>query len=350
MQKELKDLHNNMIDLFATSDKELSFVNNKKNFNQKVARTMGIVNQYKDYGVAYRVNYDKNNPESTREVEDLLNTEFKFLTEAMEEIGFDKQTEEFKKVKDLHENVLNKESIQFELSMLNEVFKKKSFEILNSSVDKKIQGYSKEYQDFVKEFKDTNGKGWYDYFGEYHFHKSLNQKQQFVDAIKTLKESGVDIEFVSDFDVPAAKEGMVSIITNSANVEKLHDIIYQDLNPKNVIIDGKLMLPKFGKETNLSFTEDSMKIDNYNDYDAFVKSGEKSKSTPKALEEQYYSKGDAFGITKGKPVNALFCSRLPEEFINRDLIRNKAHFFNGSPSKDAVKIQNKEQSRRKNTP
>ena len=30
MQKELKGLHNNMIDLFATSDKELFFVNNKK--------------------------------------------------------------------------------------------------------------------------------------------------------------------------------------------------------------------------------------------------------------------------------------------------------------------------------
>lgn len=350
MQKELKDLHNNMIDLFATSDKELSFVNNKKNFNQKVARTMGIVNQYKDYGVAYRVNYDKNNPESTREVEDLLNTEFKFLTEAMEEIGFDKQTEEFKKVKDLHENVLNKESIQFELSMLNEVFKKKSFEILNSSVDKKIQGYSKEYQDLVKDFKDANGKGWYDYFGEYSFYNSLNQKQKFVDAINELKKSGMDIEIVVDFDVKPAKEGVVSLLTNSANVEALHDIIYQDLNPKNVIISGSFMLPKFGKETDLSFIKDSLTIDNNNDYNQFKKSGEKSKSTPKPLEEQYYSKGDAFGVTKGKPVNALFCSRLPEEFVNRDLIRNKAHFFNGSPSKDAVKIKKKEQNRRKNTP
>jgi hypothetical protein len=165
-----------------------------------------------------------------------------------------------------------------------------------------------------------------------------------------LKESGMDIELVVDFDVKSAKEGVVSLMTNSANVEALHDVIYQDLNPKNVIISGSFMLPKFGKETDLSFTKESLSIDNNNDYNQFKKSGEKNKSTPKPLEDQYYSKGDAFAITKGKPINALFCSRLPEEFINRDLIRNKAHFFNGSPSKDAVKIQNKEQNKRRNTP
>ena len=350
MQKELKDLHNNMIDLFATSDKELSFVNNKKNFNQKVAKTIGIANQYKSYAVAYRINKDDIDKDAEKEIQELLNKEFDYLTLAMKDIGFDEQTNEYKKIKDVHDNVLKKESVEFEVSMLTEVFKRKSFEILNSSVDKKIEDYSKRYQNLVKDFKENGSSGWYDYFGEYSFHNSLNQKQKFVDAINELKESGMDIELVVDFDVKSAKEGVVSVLTNSANVERLHDVIYQDLNPKNVIISGSFMLPKFGKETDLSFTKDSLSIDNNNDYNQFKKSGEKNKSTPKPLEDQYYSKGDAFAITKGKPVNALFCSRLPEEFINRDLIRNKAHFFNGSPSKDAVKIQNKEQNKRRNTP
>jgi len=350
MQKELKDLHNNMIDLFATSDKELSFVNNKKNFNQKVAKTIGIANQYKSYAVAYRINKDDIDKDAEKEIQELLNKEFDYLTLAMKDIGFDEQTNEYKKIKDVHDNVLKKESVEFEVSMLTEVFKRKSFEILNSSVDKKIEDYSKRYQNLVKDFKESGNSGWYDYFGEYSFHNSLNQKQKFVDAINELKESGMDIELVVDFDVKSSKEGVVSVLTNSANVETLHDVIYQDLNPKNVIISGSFMLPKFGKETDLSFTKDSLSIDNNNDYNQFKKSGEKNKSTPKPLEDQYYSKGDAFAITKGKPVNALFCSRLPEEFINRDLIRNKAHFFNGSPSKDAVKIQNKEQNKRRNTP
>jgi hypothetical protein len=88
MQKELKALHKNMIDLFAKSDKELSFVNNKKNFNQKVAKTIGIVNQYKSYAVAYRINKDDMDKDAEKEIQDLLNKEFDYLTLAMKDIGF----------------------------------------------------------------------------------------------------------------------------------------------------------------------------------------------------------------------------------------------------------------------
>lgn len=348
MEPILKKLHDDMIDLFADSDRELSFVNDRKRFNQKVARTMGIVNQFKGYATAYSVNYRSSNSDETAERKRMLDEEFKFLKESMKDIGFDETTEEYGIISDIHKNLPKAHDYAFRLSMVSEVFKRKGSEILNSSVDKKIKDFTGQYQSLVSDFRKKEGSGWYDYFAEYRFIKSMNQKKQFVEAINNLKDSGFDIEVVANFDVPTAKEGMVSILTNSDNVELIHDIIYQQLNPKNVNINGDLILPKFGQETNLNFLKDTAKINSYNDYNTFRNSGKKNKSMPKELESQYYSKGDAFAIGKGKPISALFCSRLPEEFINRDLIRNKAHFFNGSPSKDAVKIKNKQENSRAN--
>lgn len=199
-----------------------------------------------------------------------------------------------------------------------------------SNIKNDINKLTTKYNDLVFSFNRNNGEGWYDYCGQYRMNNAQSYTA-FKQGLERLIDKGFDIKIIADHSLRGGRNvGEIAILTNTGNIRKIHDIVYNDCNPKRVDISGRFITPNLGKE----FDSNILKSFPISDYDFSEMIFKSKNALPSVLKEQFTSSVDAYGYTKGLPQKSLLSSMLSKEVSGA---RHSISEFNGNPLKMAFK-------------
>lgn len=218
------------------------------------------------------------------------------------------------------------------VNVIYEEYKKTKINIERKSVEKKVYELVSKYNDLVFDFNRNNGSGFYDFYSSYITENHL-AFDSFKSGLELLISKGYDIKIltatknIESNDKKDKKRGIITILTNSGNIRKIHDVMYQDCNQKNISVDGRLMVPDFGKPLLNDFFENFPQ--NYQKAYSLSQSFSRS-GLPESLKDNYIASIDAFGYTKGHPQAAFITSTFPSGYYD---LKNKANCFKHTPNK-----------------
>ena len=214
-----------------------------------------------------------------------------------------------------------------------------SFTSLDKFLDKKfeevkaersLKGYKKglkdlfsEYRNEIYDFNKQNGKGFYDFMGQYTFGNTKTQ-QVMLEKIKRLKEHGFDIEIMQ----PENEKNNIVILTNSLNVEAIHDIAYQHCNISAKNIHGRFLCPNPNKTLDLDEVRKKYK----NAKEIYLTNCRTDNKIPHVLQPYFYASVDGYGVNYGMPQMALLSHGVNKKYSH---IKNAIHVIhNKNPLKE----------------
>lgn len=348
MEKQLQELHNNMATLLADAHDRFKESVDLEGLRQSLSSLLTKCKEYQNASIFVNVNKEDYEEIIERRNRGLKEKDDHFFTEEYEE-----KVEEMRVTKEKIEKACEKHGIQhlaedffmkngnptqykyLEFSRkLNLFYKQKNEKQINNSIviQSDLKNFLTRYNDLVFDFNRNSGSGWYDYHGVY---ETGNKKNYdiFMEEIKKLKDKGYDIVVISEIKDDHSSSRDVSLLTNSGNVKKIHDILYQKCNIRQMNIDGQFITPILNQEFNINVLKKSPK--NYEELCNSIRNT--NNKLPKYLESQFTSSVDAYGITKGIPQRAMFASLINIKG-NPAGIRHNIHIISENPLKSAKAI------------
>lgn len=213
------------------------------------------------------------------------------------------------------------------LSSANKFLDKKFEEI---KTERSLSGYKKglkelfsDYRYAIHNFNKQNGKGFYDFMGQYTFGNTKVQKIM-LDKIKKLKENGFDIEIMQ----PDNEKNNIVILTNSENITAIHDIAYQDCNISAKNIHGRFLCPNPNKTLDLDEVRKKYK----NAKEIYLTNCRTDNKIPHVLQPYFYASVDGYGVNYGMPQMALLSHGVNKKYSH---IKNAIHVIhNKNPLKE----------------
>ena len=348
MEKQLQELHNNMATLLADAYDRFKQTVDREGLRQSLSSLLTKCKAYHHASVFVNVNRDHYEKIMERRSRGIKEEDDHFYTEEYEE-----KVEEMRVIKEQVEMACEKHGIQhlaedffrqdsngthykyqdFEIK-LNVFYKEGNDKQINNPmvIQNDLKDFLTRYNDLIFDFNRNNGSGWYDYHGMYSTGNKTNY-DTFINEIKKLQDKGYDIIILSKLKDDNSSSRDVDILTNSGNVRKIHDIIYQQCNTKRFDIYGQFMTPVLNQEFDMTVLEQAPK----NQEELFASLRNTNNKIPVYLESQFTSSVDAYGITKGIPQRAMFASLINIKG-NPAGIRHNIHIISENPLKSAKAI------------
>jgi hypothetical protein len=169
-----------------------------------------------------------------------------------------------------------------------------------------------QYKTAVFDYNRAGGTGFYDYMGQYSLSNKV-QHSEMVEGIKALKTRGFDIEMLQ----MSNDNNVVILLTNSGNVDALHDILYQKCQGK-FSVNGRFISPKWDNPVDVNVLREQ-----YSRSSAMMLSHcSTSNKVPILLEPHVNASVDGYGITTGKPQFSLLTSLIPKRHTG---VKNSIH-------------------------
>ena len=348
MEKQLQELHNNMATLLADAHDRFQQSVDREGLRQSLSSLLNKCENYNKASIFVNINGEHYEKIMERRNRGLKQEDDHFYTEKYEE-----KVEEMRVFKEQIEKACEKHGIQhlaeeffmkngnptqykyMEFSRkLNLLYKQKNENQINNSIviQSDLQNFLTRYNDLIFDFNRSNGNGWYDYHGMYSTGNKTNY-DTFMSEIKKLQDKGFDIIVLSELKDDDSSSRDISILTNSGNVRKIHDIIYQQCNTKKIHIDGQFITPILNQEFDISVLKQAPK----NSEEFYNSLRNTNNKIPKYLESQFTSSVDAYGITKGIPQRAMLASLINMKG-NPANIRHSIHIISENPLKAAKAI------------
>ena len=222
-------------------------------------------------------------------------------------------------------------NISSEINDFLKDLKNLSFTYLDKFLDKKfeevkaersLKGYKKglkglfsEYRNEIYDFNKQNGKGFYDFMGQYTFGDTKTQ-QVMLEKIKRLKEHGFDIEIMQ----PENEKNNIVILTNSLNVEAIHDIAYQHCNISAKNIHGRFLCPNPNKPLEIEEVRGKYK----RAPEIYLTNCRTDNKIPQVLQPYFYASVDGYGVNYGMPQMALLSHRVDKKHSG---VKNAIHII-----------------------